>query len=380
MKEEREGVERSSEIISTLAVSFGVREYQEMEAERYMENCRKYGMACDPNVVITLRTGWAVLQPTKAFGQGSMLPLMDILDENTTVEKVVLRGVGMIRQKRSAGNGNSNARVLNHILQRNNTIKHLDLTDTGMDGEGLKEICEGLTKNTSVRYLNISRNHFHYSNVGYLQHVLACNHNLAEVDLRRNLLGWAAISEIRSNERTQKHVKIHSEGNFLFEEFLNSSSHAFGFLLTVIGSIVLMKEASQEGKSQTHFWSCLIFSLSLLILYLASALYHSFFLLPSVAAILQIVDHCAIYFLIAGTYTPCALIAFHYSARATAVVVCEWIFAFAGILFSMYSEIGSFRRTLAELVIYLSMGYLVVFMGTDILRAALDEYREVHTF
>lgn len=60
------------------------------ECEHYIRNCNRYGMNVDPSVVITLRTRWGVLQPTKAFCEGSLLPLAGILDQNSYI-KCVLR-------------------------------------------------------------------------------------------------------------------------------------------------------------------------------------------------------------------------------------------------------------------------------------------------
>lgn len=61
---------------------------------------------------------------------------------------------------RSSGNGNSNARILNVILKRNKVIQELDLSDTGLDDDGLGEICDALKTNTTLTKLNLSKNYF----------------------------------------------------------------------------------------------------------------------------------------------------------------------------------------------------------------------------
>lgn len=52
------------------------------DAELYIRNCGKYGMKVDPSIVIALRTKWHVMQPTRNFCEGYLLPLAGILDRN----------------------------------------------------------------------------------------------------------------------------------------------------------------------------------------------------------------------------------------------------------------------------------------------------------
>lgn len=64
-------------------------------AEEYIQNCLHFHLKIDPNVVVALRTGWDVLQPTRHFNDGSMLGLMGILEDNKTIRKLNLSNVGM---------------------------------------------------------------------------------------------------------------------------------------------------------------------------------------------------------------------------------------------------------------------------------------------
>lgn len=65
------------------------------EAENYISNCKKFEIDVDPSVVIALRTGWNVLKPSKSTGEGSLLPLIGILEENTHITKINLADVTM---------------------------------------------------------------------------------------------------------------------------------------------------------------------------------------------------------------------------------------------------------------------------------------------
>ncbi|CAM9838110.1 unnamed protein product, partial [Ectocarpus sp. 13 AM-2016] len=116
---------------------------------------------------------------------------------------------------------------------------------------------------------------------------------------------------------------------------LNAGTHGVGFVTAIIGACILMTEASQEGKSPEHFWGCAIFSVSLMFLYLASTLYHRLSFMKAHIGLLCIADHCAIYILIAGSYTPFMLISMHGSSLGSTVIIAQWLCALFGCLFSM---------------------------------------------
>lgn len=163
-------------------------EVNNINVETYINNCKKFGLITDPSVVISLRTGWDILKPTKSFDDGSMLALMDILNNDKNITKYNLSDISM-RTYRSTGNGNSNARALVEILKSNNTVKELNLSNTGLDDDGIKEICDGIKENNSLIYLNLSRNHFSEIGADYLAKALSFNNSIKKLDLSQNALG-----------------------------------------------------------------------------------------------------------------------------------------------------------------------------------------------
>ncbi len=86
------------------------------------------------------------------------------------------------------------------------------------------------------------------------------------------------------------------------EIIANSITHGIGFGLSIAGLVFLIIRAVKYGTGW-HLAGFLVFGISLMLLYLTSTIYHSF-ANKSWNAILQRLDHAAIYFLIAGTYTP----------------------------------------------------------------------------
>ena len=138
------------------------------------------------------------------------------------------------------------------------------------------------------------------------------------------------------------------------EEFANSVTHGVGLGLSLAGLVVLIVLAALRG-TVWHVVSCAIYGSTLVILYGASTLYHSI-QSPRAKRVLRIVDHGAIYLLIAGTYTPFTLVNLRGSLGWTLFGVV-WGLAALGIVFKVFHVD---RFPIASTLVYLSMGWLVV--------------------
>lgn len=138
-------------------------------------------------------------------------------------------------------------------------------------------------------------------------------------------------------------------------ERFNSISHLVGASLSLIGLVVLVVMASLQGD----VWkivSVSIYGAVLLLLYLFSTLYHSI-RHPGAKAILQRFDHLAIYLLIAGSYTPFALVTLH-GPVGWALFYSSWGLATIGIIQELW--IGK-RTRIFSLIIYVVMGWMILF-------------------
>lgn len=136
------------------------------------------------------------------------------------------------------------------------------------------------------------------------------------------------------------------------EEFLNSISHGIGALLSIPTTLLLVQKASLEG-STIELVSYIIFGISMFCLYAASTLYHA---LPTHKFFLKKLDHSSIFIMIAGTYTPVALIAIGGKLGWT-IFFIEWGLALFGVIFKMYF-VHRFGRL--SLLVYLGMGWLAI--------------------
>ena len=106
------------------------------------------------------------------------------------------------------------------------------------------------------------------------------NASVANLDLSSNALGYSSINALLCT-CTPKGVMVITQGNYVFEEILNSVSHGVAFLSAVVGANILIADATDVYHTDYHFWASVIYSVSLMFLFLSSCLFHSFFMLPS---------------------------------------------------------------------------------------------------
>ena len=306
------------------AANAAAKEECEASAEAYLENCERFDIKMDPSVYIALRTGWETLKPSSSFGEGDLLPLMGVLDNNEHVTCLNMTSASMRDPKtRAHGNGNSNARALRDILRENSTIQSLNLSRTGLDDEGVREICSALEVNKSITHLDLTGNKFTEKGATALRDALEMNKNLQELDVTNNQLGFESIKQLEDC-CIPAGITLKTNGNYMFEEILNAVSHGIAFFASIVGGVVMMNAVVESGHSTDyHYWGCMVYSLSLIYLFLASSLYHSFFMMPTTSMVLQILDNIGIYLLIAGSYTPILLIGLHNSPRGRWLLVLE---------------------------------------------------------
>jgi hemolysin III len=134
-------------------------------------------------------------------------------------------------------------------------------------------------------------------------------------------------------------------------ERFNSITHLVGACLACGGLVVLVVWGALYGDAR-RLVSFSIYGATLLLLYTFSTLYHS--LRGTAKRVFQYLDHAAIYLLIAGTYTPFALIAIR-GRLGWSILSVVWVLALAGILLEFRRAKG--RRVLA-VAIYVTMGWL----------------------
>jgi hemolysin III len=147
------------------------------------------------------------------------------------------------------------------------------------------------------------------------------------------------------------------------EEIANSIIHGLGIVLAISGLGVLTAFASLRGNAW-HIVSCSIFGATLIILYTTSTLYHA---IPNqrAKAVLRVLDHSAIFLLIAGTYTPFSLVSLR-GPWGWSLFGVIWGLAIVGIIF----KVTMLRRwTAISVALYLVMGWVAIIAAQPMLEA-----------
>jgi len=142
-------------------------------------------------------------------------------------------------------------------------------------------------------------------------------------------------------------------------------SHLLGVILGIIGLILMLNVSNNETIKVI---SAGIYGCSIILLFLTSTIYHSV-KKPSLRAIMKTLDHCAIYLLIAGTYTPFMLISLGESG-GTVYLISIWVIALFGILFKLFF---GHQYPKISLFSYLAMGWFVVIAGNEMLENVPDD-------
>ncbi|WP_052236425.1 PAQR family membrane homeostasis protein TrhA [Candidatus Protochlamydia amoebophila] len=158
----------------------------------------------------------------------------------------------------------------------------------------------------------------------------------------------------QSEQTIENEDYLWAQGLILKDEWANYLTHGLGLILSLFGLIFLMI----KSFSMEDYWKALnflIYGSTLVLLYSASTLYH-FFKDPSLKKIFRKIDHCAIYLLIAGSYTPFTLIALQ-GFWGWLLFSIVWILACFGIIIKAFF-IQRFKT--ASTWLYLGMGWLII--------------------
>ncbi len=149
----------------------------------------------------------------------------------------------------------------------------------------------------------------------------------------------------------------------IINETANSITHGIGTLLAIAALVLLVVFAALYGDAW-HIVSFSIYGTTLVLLYLSSTLYHSI-QKPHLKSIFRIIDHSAIFLLIAGTYTPFTLVTLRDSGGWVMFGVI-WCLALLGIVYKVFFIN---RHVVISTLFYLLMGWLIVFSIQDLVSA-----------
>ena len=155
------------------------------------------------------------------------------------------------------------------------------------------------------------------------------------------------------------------------EEFLHAATHGVGALLSVFAIVLLAAKALPEGAMAV--FAVTLYGVTMLAMFGMSTLYHSF---PASrhAPLFKMLDHSAIFFKIAGTYTPFALITLS-GLTSIWIMIGIWGAAIFGTTFKVIAFVRETGKTFSpvSLATYLAMGWASIFMIDELLELLSDQ-------
>jgi len=147
-----------------------------------------------------------------------------------------------------------------------------------------------------------------------------------------------------------------------YGERFNGISHLIGAVAALAGTLVLIISASMQGDPWKIISFC-VYGVSLVALYTFSTLYHS--LRGKAKALFRKLDHHAIYLLIAGSYTPFVLVTLR-DQLGWVIFGLVWLLAVVGMVYDTFMKN---RRRVIPVIIYLTMGWLALFIIQPLVHA-----------
>ncbi len=150
------------------------------------------------------------------------------------------------------------------------------------------------------------------------------------------------------------------------EERWNWITHGLGFILAVVGFLLLM--INNSGKTNYSTFSIILYASSLIVLYFASTAYH-YSSDVELKRKFRIMDHVGIYLLIAGTYSPVALITL-LDSKGKLLFIIVWSLAIIGSVLKLFFT-GKFQ--VLSIFLYLLMGWLIVLDSNSLMNKVVSE-------
>ncbi len=149
---------------------------------------------------------------------------------------------------------------------------------------------------------------------------------------------------------------MNKNSTFIVKDYYSSLTHFIGCILSVFATPFLIGHAVYVGKDFRTICGLLIFMTSMIVLYGASASYHAFNISDKGNRILKKIDHCSVFILIAGSYTPICLSVLD-KTEGLRLLMVVWGIAIAGIIFKLF---WVFCPRYVSSILYIFMGWVCI--------------------
>lgn len=149
---------------------------------------------------------------------------------------------------------------------------------------------------------------------------------------------------------------------FIIKDKWSAITHFIGFIFSILATPFIVSKASYDNATFISMISISVFMLSMTLLYGASTAYHSFNITKIGNSILKRIDHCSIFVLIAGSYTPVCIVGLH-NLTGYILLIVVWALAIIGIIIKIFFV---YCPKWVSSLMYLALGWAVIFTIKDI--------------
>jgi hemolysin III len=373
-------------------------ELQQSVMERILHDyhliCQFYHCDVDAAVLTTIRFSLPSLRTSVSatFHDNDMLALCELLFRYANGPLQHIRRLDFSRRTRvrslpsmplrnlaATGFGSHGALALAKLLQHTQFITELYLERNRIGPYGASALFIACATNATLQQLSVRRCRVgERGALAFAAYVIpSATGGLQMADLSANAIGYRGSLAIEramqmradcaAGGPTPPHLVLDMEGNLVFQEIMNSVTHGLGILLALVGAFIM--SAAVQDRSLRHRWSCGVYSTSLVVLYTSSTLYHSFFTLRHTKWVFEVIDKCAIYILIAGSYTPFLQIVLSYNSLfSQGLLLFLWSLCVMGVgvefLFPTWQQKGTF-----SLAMFLGMGWSALVCLPEVARS-----------
>ena len=146
------------------------------------------------------------------------------------------------------------------------------------------------------------------------------------------------------------------------QEMFNSLSHFLGVIIALVILVFGVAKLANGSINLFYFFGLLIFGITALAVYTISGVYHYLDKDNKLKKIFRVIDHCPIYILIAGTYTPICFVIMDIHYVGLIMLIVEWVGAIVGIILKAFLFDKKAARVVA-FFLYVLMGWLAVYSG-----------------
>jgi hemolysin III len=353
----------------------------------YTAACRFFGVGDRVNagILTTFRFSLPSLRVSGSFHDADMLALAEILLRyGNGPLKYIKRLDFSLSSKEGklhgkAGFRSHGALTLSKVLQGAEYIEEVHLQRNRIGPYGAAALFIACSENAALKKIILRRCSVGERGALAFAEFVATSSvsGLREVDLSANQIGFkgtVAIEQALAERATREDLHpmdVDMEGNLVFQEVMNGVTHGLGIILAMIGASLLSKRV--QGMSDRHYVSCGVYSTSLIILYLSSTLFHSFGTLRNTRYVFEVLDKCAIYILIAGSYTPfLQIVLAHEPLWSVYLLTFLWACCAMGIGVEFCLPTWK-RKGLFSLSMYLSMGWSTLVCLPEVARIVPKE-------